>query len=227
MQADRKAGTDTLYDFMPKRESTLLSDTYCVAYHLDDYVRFPTIRETILEITSGLRIRKGSDGKPQLQVLLQGVSDDRLVYSSDVLAMIDGVPVQDVQALLDFDCMLLGDILIYPYSYLFGDVVYKGLVDFVTKKGDISSFKFDKGVVIVDWQGESYPVAYTCSRLPEGGQDLRGTLYWHPQVDLETSGGSTSIEVRTPSYPGVFKVVVEGLASDGRPVRCETSFEVR
>ncbi|MBR4756785.1 MAG: hypothetical protein IK076_07575 [Bacteroidales bacterium] len=224
MQVDRKAGADTLYDFMPKRESTLLSDTYCIDYHLDDYVRFPTVPETLIEITPELRVRKGQGGKQQLQVLLQGTSSDRATFTSDVLTMIDGVPVKDIQSLLDFDSMLLGDILIYPYTYQFGDVMYKGMVDFVTIKGDISSFKFDRNVVIVDWNGECYPVAFTCRNYIAGEDDLRGTLYWHPQIDLK-AGEDISVEVRTPSYPGKFRIVAEGITEDGTPFRTETSFE--
>ena len=224
MQFDRKADTDTLYEFMPKRESTLLSDTYCLVYHLDDYVRFATVQETLIEITPELRVRKDSGGEPQMRMLVQDV--DRQIFSSDVLTMIDGVPVNDLQGLLDFDCHLLSDILIYPYTYMFGDVTYKGMVDFVTAKGDISSFKFGRNVVIVDWQGESYPVAYTCRNLDQTGEDLRGTLYWHPQIELEP-GESVTIEVRTPSYPGNFNIVAEGITTDGQPIRSGTSFGIR
>lgn len=224
MQMERKAGADTLYDFMPKRESTLLSDTYCIDYHLDDYVRFPTVPETIIEITPEFRVRKGQNGKQQLQVLLQGTSSDRAVFTPDVLTMIDGVPVNDFQGMMDFDSMLLGDILIYPYTYQFGDLMYKGMVDFVTIKGDISSFKFDRNVVIVDWNGECYPVAFTCRNYISGVDDLRGTLYWHPEIDLK-AGEDISVEVLTPSYPGKFRIVAEGITEDGTPFRTESYFE--
>lgn len=225
MQHERKAAADTLYDFMPKRESTLLSDTYCISYHLDDYTRFPTVQETLIEITPELRIRKGQGGKPELQVLLQGTAYDRPVYTADVLTMIDGVPIKDIQSLLDFDSMLLGDILIYPFTYQFGELVYKGVVDFATSKRDISSFKFDNNVVIVDWQGECYPVAFTCRNYPSGKDDLRNTIYWHPQLELK-QGETTRVEFKAPSYPGRFKAVAEGISSDGTPLRTEFEFEV-
>ena len=219
------ASVDTLSEFLPKRRSNFLSDNHCKVYHLDDYRRFPTIRETLIEITPDLRVRKDRKGKPQIQTVLEGSSKDYIEFSGNMLVMIDGVPVKDVERLLEFDAMLIGDILIYPYAYSLGNSIFMGVVDFVTKKGDISSFKFDRNVVIVDWQGECYPVAFTCKDLPEGGEDLRGTLYWHPLVEVG-AGAGTELEIRTPSYPGRFKVVVEGLAADGSPVRAETSFEV-
>ncbi len=226
VQNDRIAATDTLFEFLPKRESVLLSDTYCVSYHLDDYDRFPTVRETLIEITPNLRVRKGPDGKLQMQMLLKDVD----AFSSNVLTLIDGVPVKDIASLLDFDCMLFGDILVYPYTYSFGSAVFQGVVDFVTTKGDISSFKFDRNVEIVEWQGASYPVAYTCQGLlpsedRDSAADLRGTLYWHPSLSI-TAGGRMEVEVKTPSYPGTFRVVAEGVTSEGKPFRTETTLTV-
>jgi len=217
---------DTLAEFLPKRGSIFLADDLCKRYHLDDYRRFPTIRETLVEITPDLRIRKDIKGRPQIQTVLEGVVRDNLEFSGNMLVLIDGVPVKDVEKLLEFDAMLVGDILIYPYNYSLGNAIFNGVVDFVTKTGDISSFKFDRNVVIVDWQGEAYPVAFTCPNLPEGGEDFRNTLYWHPQIDLK-AGENTSVQVRTPSYPGRFKIVAEGISADGKPLRSEASFEVR
>lgn len=221
VQKDRIAAADTLYEFLPKRESIFLSDTYCTAYHLDDYDRFPTVRETLIEIMPNLRVRKGPDGKPMLQMLLRDVD----AFSSNVLTLIDGVPVKDIGSLLDFDCMLFGDVLVYPYTYSFGSTVFQGVVDFVTAKGDISSFKFDRNVEIVEWQGASYPVAFTCRGMLPSDEDLRGTLYWHPSISVD-AGGKLEVEVKTPSYSGTFRVVAEGITADGKPFRTETLLTV-
>ncbi len=109
---------------------------------------------------------------------------------------------------------------------MMGSVSFNGVVDFVTKKGDISSFRFDPYVRIVDWQGACYPVAYTHPVMDHGKDDLRNTLYWHPVITLEP-GERLKVDVRTPSYQGMFKVVAEGVTFDGTPVFGETGFEVR
>ena len=219
------AAPDTLFEFLPKRSGLFLSDSHCRRFHLDDYNRFPTIRETLIEITPGLRIRRGQDRKTQIQTRLEGVMKDNTEYSGNMLVLIDGVPVKDVDRLLEFDTYLLSDILVYPYSYSFGDAIFNGVVDFVTKKGDISSFKFDKNVVIVDWQGACYPVALTCEGMTPGANDTRSTLYWHPTLEL-SPGEKVDIQVRTPAYSGNFKIVAEGLAADGKPFRSESSLKV-
>ena len=91
---------------------------------------------------------------------------------------------------------------------------------------DISSFRFDPDVRIIDWQGVCYPVAYTRPVRDNGGDDLRNTLYWHPVITLEP-GERLKVDVLTPSYQGIFRVVAEGISYDGNPVYSETGFEVR
>lgn len=226
VRSERTLVADTLYEYMPKRESLLLADANCTSYHLDDYTRFTTLAETIFEIIPGIRLRKDKAGEPQMQLALHGTPSDKPQYTGNVLTMLDGVPVKSIRALMEFDPMLVSDILVYPYSYMMGSVSFNGVVDFVTKKGDISSFRFDPYVRIVDWQGACYPVAYTHPVMDHGKDDLRNTLYWHPVITLEP-GERLKVDVRTPSYQGMFKVVAEGVTFDGTPVFGETGFEVR
>ena len=226
MHSVLSAEVDTLYEYLPKRHSLLWDDDLCIVYHLDDYTRFPTIRETLVEITPNLRLRKNRVGIIEMQVDLLDTKTDVGHFAGNMLVMIDGIPVKDIQSLLDFDPMLLSDILVYPYTYNIGGSPFTGVADFVTQKGDISSFHFDSNVQIVDWQGVAYPVAYTCEKFAVGDEDLRNTLYWHPQIELQP-GETKKLTVRTPSYSGIFKVVAEGLSTSGRPIRSETSFEVR
>ena len=107
-------GVDTLSEFLPKRGGVFLADELCKRYHLDDFRRFPTIRETLVEITPDLRIRKDIKGKPQIQTVLEGVVRDNTEFSGNMLVMIDGVPVKDIEKLLEFEAMLIGDIVGTP-----------------------------------------------------------------------------------------------------------------
>ena len=44
---------------------------------------------------------------------------------------------------------------------------------------------------------------------------------------VKVEGERLKVDVRTPSYQGMFKVVAEGVTFDGTPVFGETGFEVR
>lgn len=224
MQQARSADLDTLYEYLPKRESLLFSDLHYTQYHLDDYTRFPTIKDIFVEFVPTVRIRKGSRGKREVQVLLEDLPGNVDRFSDDVLVLLDGVPVSDHERLLNFDAMLLSDIFIYPYSYLVGNYSFKGVVNLVTFTHNISSLKFDDNLVIVDFQGASYPVAFTSASTDK--EDLRGTLYWHPQTEVP-AGKTITAEIGTPSYPGTFKATAVGITISGVPFTYETTFEVR
>ena len=99
------------------------------------------------------------------------------------------------------------------------------MANFVTTKGDISSLAFDRGVRIVDFDGASYPVAYTCEGLTAGSADRRQLLYWHPVVTL-SRGVASRIVFRAPSYGGKFRAVVDGFTASGIPVHEEISFSL-
>ena len=95
----------------------------------------------------------------------------------------------------------------------------------MTKKNYVTALTFPSNVRVLDFKGVSYPVAYLGS-VPQGdGPDERQLLYWDPSLRLE-AGESKMIRVHTPSYPGRFRTVVEGLAADGSPVHAEWTFEV-
>ncbi len=221
MRTERNA--DTLYEFMPKRENLLLNHEDCLVYHLDDYTRFPTVQDIIIEIIPELRVRRDASGARELRMVYKDAHSWHAAFSHNVMALLDGVPVTDLEHLLSFDAMLLSDIQLFPYTYSFGGKVYEGVANFITTKGDISSLAFDRGVRIVDFDGTSYPVAYTCEGLSESASDHRQLLYWHPAVTLRR-GEASRISFRAPSYGGKFRAVVDGFTFSGVPVHEEISF---
>ena len=112
---------------------------------------------------------------------------------------------------------------IYPDSYFIGIRGFSGIVNFVTYKGTLPSMSFEDNVRIVDFQGASYPLAYTCEGVGKDYPDYRQTIFWHPLLTLGP-GESLEVECKMPVYPGRFEAFVEGLAEDGSPVSASASF---
>ena len=226
VQIERLFSADTLYEYLPKRENLLTGDEY-KSYLLDDYTRFPTMEEVLVEYVSEMRIRR--NGKvPDIQVKLTDLySTARFSYQASLM-MVDEVPVFDPSKIISYDPLLVRELRIYPCTYSLGFRVYEGIADFRTYKGNLPAVDFDANVRIVDFHGPSYPMAYTCGTLVHDGRypDYRQTAYWHPILEVE-AGRTKTVEVVLPSYPGRFTVKVEGIASDGAPVSCITSFEVQ
>ena len=219
--SSRAAAADTLLEFLPKRESLLFrtDDPDCIRYRLEDYTPMNTFHECVIEYMAELRWRRGE--LLALKFARKGMTNN---FVSNVLVLVDGVPVLDHGSIIEMDASLLSEVDIYSRSFLLGARSYDAVVSLITAKGNISHVKFPDTVRILDFEGASYPLAYR--KAPLEGTDLRQTVYWHPAVEVG-AGEVRRLEVVTPSYPGRFRIVAEGLDHDGRPVRQETTVEVR
>ena len=209
---------------MAHREDLLLASVAMRRYHLDDYTRFPSVKEVIVEIAKELHLRK-EDGKPVITLSYSDGLGRKFDRTENILVMMDGVVISDLNLLLDFDAMLIDDIDIYNEAIVCGKTPLHGIVNFITKKNYVTALHFPANVRVVDFQGVAYPVAYT-GAVPEGeGQDLRQLLYWHPILQLDTDS-NLRLEFNTPGYAGRSKAVAEGFTDDGKPIYQEFTFEV-
>lgn len=223
-QIEKAFASDTLSEFLPKRENLLFPEL-AKTYMLDDYTRFPQMEEVITEYVTELRARK-EDGSRKIFVMM-GDSYHNSYYShGTALLMVDGVPIFDHEKVLGYDPLLVESINIYPSRYFIGSRYYEGIVNFVTYKRNLPSMKFNPNVRIVDFQGTSYPSAYTCEGIsPEDYPDFRMTAFWHPFINIK-SGEDKTISVRIPETAGEYEIKIEGLAADGTPVLERYGFTV-
>lgn len=215
---------DTLYRFLPKREGLLLEAVPCVHYHLDDYSRFPTVKEMCVEFISELRFMKTNSGS-RLRMFVADAGGSRKYAGDNVLVMMDGVVLTDHGMLDDFDAMLLEDVYIYPQTVMIGGIPFNGVVNFVSKNNHVTGLHFPPNVRVMDFKGTSYPVCYTGGR-PDAERDMRQVLYWHPAFEAK-AGERSEIRLEMPGYRGRFKVVAEGWKRGGVPVRAECTFETQ
>lgn len=219
-----QAKADTLYQFLPRREDLLFAGSTWDIYNLDDYTRFPTVREVLVEILPSVRL-SSYQNKPSLQVLINDGVNRRKVFLNQVLVLMDGVVITDLNLILTFDAMLLDRVEVFRHSFVIGHTPYNGAVHFISQKNYVTALNFPRRVRVMDFEGVGYPVACTkAPQIPEGEKDLRELLYWHPILEVKKQ---TRVNFTAPSYQGTFKVVAEGMDADGNPVRCVESFEVR
>lgn len=224
LRSEKALRIDTLTTFMSHREDLLLSSVAMRRIHLDDYTRFPSVKEIIVEIIPDLHLRT-IRGRNVLQLTISDALRRRHDRTDNILVMMDGVVLRDLDLLLNFDAMLIEDIDIYNEPFVCGKIPFHGLVNFITKNNYVTALHFPSNVRVVDFQGVAYPVAYYGAVPPGEGQDLRQLLYWNPVLRLD-AGADSRVEIHTPGYAGRFKVVAEGFTEDGRPVYQEFSFEV-
>ena len=224
LRGENSLKMDTLATMLRHREDLLLESSPLRRYHLDDYDRFPSVKEVLVEIIPILRLQR-ENGKYSLRLTVDDAVENSRTRVGNLLVMMDGVVLSDLDLLLDFDAMLIEDVDIYQQAVVCGKVSFSGVVNFVTKKNYVTALTFPANVRVVDFKGVSYPVAYYGERPVGKGDDLRQVLYWDPAVRIP-SGGQHRLQVRAPGYSGRFRVVAEGIASDGTPVHHEWVFEV-
>ena len=222
MQLERAFNADTLYSAIPIKEYTTFDTESRKSYILDDYTRFPVMEELFVEFIPEIRTRQ-ADGRREIQVLATDSRGNYRFTRGTALVMLDGVPVLDHEKILSYDPLLVKRIDIYPDSYFVGIRGFSGIVNFVTYKGTLPSMVFEDNVRIVDFQGTSYPLAYTCEGVGKEYPDYRQTLYWHPLLTLGP-GESMEIDCKMPVYPGRFEAVAEGLTASGGPVSTSSTF---
>ena len=225
MQLEKNFDADTLYTALPARMHRIFDERDCVRYILDDYTRFPLMEELFIEFIPELRVRR-VNGKRELQIHLSDHLGGFYFQSGYSLVLLDGIPVLDHEKLFAYDPLLVHHIDIYPDAYFLGIRSFSGVVNFVTYKGTLPSMKFEDNVRVVDFQGCSLPLAYTCQGVGSDYPDYRQTIYWHPLLTLGP-GESTSVECKTPAYSGRFEVFAEGLSEAGEAVVARTMLDVR
>ena len=185
MQISRHFGIDEYMDSLQLRPDLLFKGGTMTVYEMDDYTRFPTMRETIVEYVREVHIRR-QDGEPVLKIV-PGKSFES--YSSmlggNALVLVDGVPVSEHGRVLDLNPALLRRICIYPYDVSTGSCIYSGVVNFISFRGDMAGLQFPGRVRILDFHGVTFPVTVGAAEEDSLSPDYRYTRMWQPLLHLE------------------------------------------
>ena len=215
VQLCRSFSADTLASLMPIRENPLIPSFDAIEYKLDDYKRFPVMRELFIEFINEIKVRR-VDGKEQLKVKTHLEERVSLFDKNNSLIMVDGIPIFDHSQVIEYDPLLVESVVVYPYKYYTGWRSFCGMANFVTYKKNLPGIKFNDGVRVVQFKGCSYPMAFTCQEIGEDFPDYRELLYWHPQIKLP-AGESSSIKVKIPANVKEIRICADGMMEHGTP----------
>lgn len=111
-----------------------------LSYNLDEYRQFLTIREVLLEYVNFVSKRK-INGVPRLTVHI-----DNTPSNLASLVLIDGMPVIDIERLLNYDARRIHYINIYGNLYALGNSVYNGILSFITRSGQLTNYPTEPNV---------------------------------------------------------------------------------
>ena len=203
MQIARRFDSDTLWEMCARKDNSFAGNTPPLVYDLDDYTRFMNLEEVLREYVDFVRVRRDG-GKAEIKVLWES--------RGRCLALLDGIPVSDHSVILGVNQQLVKRIVVYPKRYMLNNFIYDGVVNFITYKGDMGGVQLPKNVVVVGFDGVSWPVALLGGQVAAGEEypNFLSTIYWNPMVDIP-AGEVFEFKCILPQYKGKFRIVVEGI----------------
>lgn len=190
-------------------------------YDLNEYTRFKTVGETIIEFVNKIVVRKGKLDRRVLKVM---IVDERRYSTGNTLVLLDGVAIHNHEEILNYNPYNIRTIKVYDGMYLFGGEVYECMVSFVTHRQSLSSIQLNDA---------SQLFAYECPMLPEEfnapeylskedryalSPDFRHTLYWNPFLEQRAVNGVLDLSFYTSDMIGEYKIIVEGFTKEGKDI---------
>jgi hypothetical protein len=215
--------------FRPEMKTSMLTervdttDFYGIPdkrYMLDNYVRFPDMQEILQEFIPEVRVRR-NDGKAFLQVVNLPF---KVFFEQPALVLLDGVPVTDIDQLLQLDPLRIQSIDVVARKFFLGQMQMHGIVHYKTYKTDLAGYKLPAGQLVSDYQGMSLPMvpAYLGNgalRIP----DFRNTLYWRKPGPLSKG----RFQCFSQDAPGQYRIQVYGIDRAGNLYQGQRSFLVK
>ncbi len=185
-------------------------------YFLDDYTRFPVMEEVMREYVPGVMVRK-RNGRFHFMLL-----DDikKSVFQDNPLILLDGIPIFDVDKIMEFDPTRVKKLEVVTRRYYLGPLIFPGIVSYTTYTGDLAGFQLDPKSVSLDYEGLQlqrifYSPQYDSQKQRESRMpDRRTLLFWAPQVNLD-KGGKQQLEFYTSDLTGDYIIIIEGLTKSG------------
>jgi hypothetical protein len=189
----------------------------------DDFIRLANLEEYFTELVYNVVVRKNRGTK---EILVLGDHPDLGVYRP--LVMIDGVAIFDVGSLLDVSPGLVERIEVVNAPYVRGDVTFGGIVNVITREGNLGYIDLPSSGLLVDYQMLAGPAAGAPATPPEDLHlpDLRNTLYWDPCMDLNP-GEKSSFSFYTPDAKGNYEILVRGYDDAGKFIEKRIPFTVQ
>ncbi|HJS55748.1 MAG TPA: hypothetical protein VJ765_14435, partial [Chitinophagaceae bacterium] len=148
------------------------------------------------------------------------------------LVLLDGVALTDPDKIFSYDPLKVKKLDVIRDRYVSGKSIFKGIASFTTYEGVFDGFDLDPKLMAIDYNGlqlqrEFYsPVYKTKEQIESRIPDLRNTLIWSPDINIDREGKAL-IQLYTSDRKGKYIVVVQGMNEHGDFVSAITSFEVK
>ncbi|WP_281634678.1 hypothetical protein [Flavobacterium luteolum] len=194
-------------------------------YNLDDFERFRTFKETIIEIVIELNFK---DYNQVPSLYLRDIRYNITQSPEPCLVLVDGLQIQDINALLNYNTYQIESISVVDRPYCYGPKIFNGIVSVITKNKDFATIYNDKNVFKTTilrpepakvYFEPKYDTSSNLSRIP----DYRYQLVWKPNIVFKNS--DMTIPFYTSDISGDYQISLEGITETGKYVHFYKTFK--
>jgi len=194
---------------------------------MGEYIDLNSVQEIIKEIVPLVKSRNSKDGVSFK--MLNKLTET--FFENGPYILVDGVPVFVADEVVKIPAADMERIELTELNYLVGNIVLEGILHFITKKGDMSSFNFPLHIFRQAYSAYNQDIEFRFpeydteternSRIP----DRRNTLFWNPDGK---AGINQKVPIRfyTSDETGSYTIVIEGITSKGKTMYKTANFEV-
>ena len=193
-------------------------------YNLDEYVRFNTVKECIIEFVLGVAMDKDKD-----KTVIRMLQENSKAYNMfPVLVLVDGIAFYDHSEVLAYNAHNIHYIHQYRGNYALGEMVYGGILSLVTHRGTLPDMRIKDEMQMVSYEfPQDRPMFempnYEDAEIKESRRpDFRHTMYWNPSVE-----GKAGVEFYTSDLEGTYIATLQGVTADGQKIEEKWEFEVK
>lgn len=193
-------------------------------YLLDDYTRFNSFKETIIEIINEVWIDEKNS------ILIQGINEQYSDGAYKPLLIVDGIILNDVKQLYTYNVHFIESITVVRDKYFIGGYIFAGILDIKTFDNDFyknyqnvnnKKIIFDTALANKNYFKQNYIDSSKYSHIP----DYRNKLYWNPELNFSLE--KNKIEFYTSDVTGVFNIKLNGFSKLGKPIRLSRKIVIK
>lgn len=201
---------------------SILKNRKIITFKLDDYKRFKTMKETMVEVITHAWINKEKDGDV---FYVRGNGIDLTPIKPIVI--VDNYIVSNHQEIIDFDTKEINAIYLVRDILKINGEIYRGIIFIDTFKGDYKPiFSFNNMLSINLNKPQPTKKYYSPDYSKQNNKripDFRTQLLWLPNIDATKE----NISFYTSDVTGDFEIEIEGFTQKGKPISMKKTFTVK
>lgn len=200
-------------------------------FTLDEYTRFPTFQETLVEILNNAGYRNNAKGNDYIRIAQDFEKFNEEYNSFPAIVLIDGVLIPNHESIKEFDAKKIKTIKMIRDQFQLANKQYQGILSIETFDGDhfqnynagnAITTEIIKPIPVKNYFQQSYiEVGNSYDRIP----DYRTLLFWKPFVEVETN--NLDFEFFTSDVSGEYEVILDGFTSYGKPIGFSRTIRVK